>query len=1305
MKALLDGGVQTGRDLNLAFGITLTAEHIAALTQDIIWYEKITYQGRTVLVPKLYLASATRAAVRAKFDNKGAVLAGTNVTVTADTIFNDKGIITASNDVNLTATGDVTSTSAEIIAGNDIALTSTDGNVQVQTQVDVHRVKSGAGANNVFSIQHERSKVTAGGSLTVAANDTIAVLGSDIASTGNTTLTAGKAVDIGVVEMRRERHFGSDTIKETNNVTSTAVAGGTFTVASGGAVTVKGSQIDSGGDVSLAAVDAVTIESSADTYDGVGQSKKGNSELHVATNTASSISADGDVAVTSGADMRVTASRLEADGDLSLRATGNVTVESAADGYNFQGRKYKLKTITQKASKLEAQGDVTVGSLVGDMSIISSNVNAGGDLTLTTPNGTLYLGARKNYFEEHISETKNGTFMSTYTNRGQIDETVVPTLLTANGNLAIVTGDGVIVDYKDTGNLGESIDQLAQAPGLAWMNDLRARDDITWNAVQEAHQSWNYQSQGISPTGAVMIAIAVGYVTAGMGSQLAGVVAEGSTTIAGSAAVTSTATIGSTVSLAAGGSATVVSGSTAAMVNAGFTSLVSQAATALVGNGGDIGAALKQLGSSNTLKALATSMVTAGMIEGLNLDAALASSTDKLSGSALKMTEFTNSLKIGLAQGTISATVDSVINGAPLGENLKGALVNAALTSVSQVAFKGVGDLGVAMKLPEGSIKKVMLHALTGCAVGQAQSGNCMAGAMAAGLQELAGDNIKAIAGDPAKQAELAGLIGALAVTLNGGDASAISSAANIAETANAFNRQLHTKEIQAIQGMAAEMDGQFELSAEEWETLLGHAALRRVDQTIGATLPPVTNDILNGVVESSLNQIITERGPSFVQAYGETVNFLKRDNYYKSSLTFSANLVENKKFYDGVLGDWAVQTYGGPLPTGVSPSQLALAKASLTAGGGCGRGFASCGPDTNKDIAILDPIKYPNIAPEVAKAMNQISATTIRKELEGTWKVLDQTYNDANSEYLQLDRLRRQGDSLATQEKIDAALARRDRADQALKVTYDAAHAAMDVTDGVVARATLTGLYADAYDGIAAAIDGIDELPASMREELRLAAKGTLALRMALSGDETGQAVVAETGEAVITAAQNIDQIVADKWQKYQENKIISEALVNAGRLDEAAEIDKANATVILGVIAMIGDPRKPFTVVRDIKAQVSRVRKKLDNNLSISVQTEEYEKSLVGISAGERVAKVKTMTQAVAASRGWPKDNKLSTLNNRDVYRGDDGYLYSVDTLHGRFEKIHPKRGSHLGEFNIDMKYMPGSLDSSGKHNLKVK
>jgi len=455
----------------------------------------------------------------------------------------------------------------------------------------------------------------------------------------------------------------------------------------------------------------------------------------------------------------------------------------------------------QKSAELPAGGDVTVGSLVGNLSLISSELQSGGDIALNTPNGTLYLGARppsrlrrskrssqfqpstawgirgKDYFEEHISETKSGMggLMLTSINRGQIDETVVPTLMTANGNLAIVTGDGVIVDYKDTGSLTGSIDQLSQAPGLAWMKQVQSRTDVQWNAIEELHKSWDYRSQGISPVGAALISLAVGWATGpagfmnnGMGASLFG------------------------ENLAAAG----LSSKTAAVVaNAGFSSLVSQAATAIVGNGGDLGAALKQLGSMDTIKALATSMVTAGLIEGLGVSDALSAPTDNLSGSALKMTDFANKLKVGIAQASISATVDSVINGAPLTDNLKNGLVNAAITAVSQTAFKAVGDLGVEFGLKEGGIQKIAMHALTGCAIGQATSSNCTAGAMAAGVQEALGDGFAELTSTPEQQAKLAGMIGALAVAVNGGDATAINTAVQIAETANAFNRQLHPSE------------------------------------------------------------------------------------------------------------------------------------------------------------------------------------------------------------------------------------------------------------------------------------------------------------------------------------------------------------------------------------------------------------------------------------------------------------------------------------------------------------------------------
>ncbi|MDN0109468.1 VENN motif pre-toxin domain-containing protein, partial [Yersinia mollaretii] len=96
-------------------------------------------------------------------------------------------------------------------------------------------------------------------------------------------------------------------------------------------------------------------------------------------------------------------------------------------------------------------------------------------------------------------------------------------------------------------------------------------------------------------------------------------------------------------------------------------------------------------------------------------------------------------------------------------------------------------------------------------------------------------------------------------------------------------------------------------------------------------------------------------------------------------------------------------------------------------------------------------------------------------------------------------------------------------------------------------------------------------------------------------------------------------------------------------------------------------------------------------------------FEKSLVGIPPGERVAIIKQTAPKVAAEYGMVKDNQLTKNNGRDVYRGQDGNLYALDTQHGRFEVVSSK-GKHLGEVDFSMQIRKPA-DTSGSHNLKVK
>ena len=102
----------------------------------------------------------------------------------------------------------------------------------------------------------------------------------------------------------------------------------------------------------------------------------------------------------------------------------------------------------------------------------------------------------------------------------------------------------------------------------------------------------------------------------------------------------------------------------------------------------------------------------------------------------------------------------------------------------------------------------------------------------------------------------------------------------------------------------------------------------------------------------------------------------------------------------------------------------------------------------------------------------------------------------------------------------------------------------------------------------------------------------------------------------------------------------------------------------------------------------------------------TKDFKDSLVNLPSGERVAKIKETAKDFATQNGWKKDNRLSTINGRDVFVGKDGKLYSLDTQHGDWEKINPKNGQHEGSFDLfDINTMNKSIDYSGNHNLKVK
>lgn len=221
---------------------------------------------------------------------------------------------------------------------------------------------------------------------------------------------------------------------------------------------------------------------------------------------------------------------------------------------------------------------------------------------------------------------------------------------------------------------------------------------------------------------------------------------------------------------------------TSAMANAAFASLASTAAITLVNNKGDIGKTLKELGSSQTVKATIAAALTAGVLDKLGATSTMKDLSAK--------TGFTEKLTYNLINATGRALTNTAINGGNLEDALKQALIGGLVdTAHGQVAglIKGLEGDYLAHKLA---------HALAGCVAGAAAQGTCKDGAIGAAIGEIIagpGGLLKPKNGmfytEEEKRNVLAitKLVGGAVSAYAGGNAQTAITTAEVAVTNNAF--------------------------------------------------------------------------------------------------------------------------------------------------------------------------------------------------------------------------------------------------------------------------------------------------------------------------------------------------------------------------------------------------------------------------------------------------------------------------------------------------------------------------------------
>lgn len=270
MRRLYDAAIDAARNLDLSPGVALTPAQIAALTEDMIWLEEAVVNGQTVLVPRLYLASASSLAAARATPAGSSLSAGLDIGLLAGEFVNS-GAVSAGRDLRLVVEGDFANLGGQLGAQNilsiDVAgtLTSLSGaiaaefvSLSAQDIVIATAVQRGGDAQSYQDAAALTSTVQAGSELQMLAERGIRLLGADITSGGNATLLAGDGISVEALALdgRAELAFaGGSYLAESrqHQVTRITSGGDLVLFAQQGDIVLEAANIRADGNVGLIA--------------------------------------------------------------------------------------------------------------------------------------------------------------------------------------------------------------------------------------------------------------------------------------------------------------------------------------------------------------------------------------------------------------------------------------------------------------------------------------------------------------------------------------------------------------------------------------------------------------------------------------------------------------------------------------------------------------------------------------------------------------------------------------------------------------------------------------------------------------------------------------------------------------------------------------------------------------------------------------------------------------------------------------------------------------------------------------------
>ena len=195
--------------LGLEVGKALTAEQMAKLDKDIVWFVNEPIDGQDVLVPRIYLASTSISQMKnGEYAGSAVVYAGGDMNINANSFTNNSGSVVAGGNINIKSQGDIANISAginggiraggnlvldsatgsvinhgaELVAGKDMSMNAAQGKIDMRGSV-------GFDETGKQVIHANTDGIVAGGNIAMNAKS-ITLQAADIAANGNVALVA-----------------------------------------------------------------------------------------------------------------------------------------------------------------------------------------------------------------------------------------------------------------------------------------------------------------------------------------------------------------------------------------------------------------------------------------------------------------------------------------------------------------------------------------------------------------------------------------------------------------------------------------------------------------------------------------------------------------------------------------------------------------------------------------------------------------------------------------------------------------------------------------------------------------------------------------------------------------------------------------------------------------------------------------------------------------------------------------------------------------------------------------------------------